>query len=1836
MTAAPEPDAEESVTSRGRLVNQLAKWREDLLQIDKRQRLVYFKHSRSASLEIDIPELAALVQSVSARAVSFRAVEEMDADVLRGARDLAVVVTNKTGAELDRGLKRLAQLSSQTLADRGFWNLYLGVGMLEWTDEAGLPVSSPLLLIPIRLERSAAAQRYRMRRTAEELAINPALGLKLEHDHQVVPPGVDAFDVDVEDYLDEMRKTATAAGKPWTVSNRVVLTTFSFHKEAIYRDLRDNADTVLDSALVELLALGPDALSAGEWGFVPAQGDLDEVFPPEQLHTILDADATQRRCILAARDGHSFVMDGPPGTGKSQTIANAIAELMTAGKTVLFVSEKAAALDVVRNRLRERGLDPFLLELHDVNTTRKHVATVLADALTKRPYAPRLFTSSDASALRALRQETTGHSHAMNEHRANLGTTLSAVIGRLTELDQAPDLPALTPERARQLDADSLSRAREGAGALERSWRPVAEGDSFVWSGLDVSRSLRSARSELPDIGHAAARAAAALVSRLDASDEDLGLVSSGTLESVRARETLLGLVRYGRRGPAHWLTTLDLEPVRRCLAETQQETGALSVLIGEVESRAGDSWRQLNPDRAADVRALLDPHEHSAGFRGDQSSADLARLKSLLMSTPGLLVRLREDVDHLAHLLGIDGGRVGLSRALDLAAIAQVRRSAALPEGTWFDPSVQGQLDRSAAVLGQAVDLVVQQQRALAEVFTPQVLSLDLQGLAYRFREVHTGLRRWSGECRADKRVLKDVSVSGRVDDRLLSSLDAALGWKQAEDHLTRDEQELAPVLGSYYRRTDTDFTTLSEAIASAHRVVRLAGEDLNRTVLGRQLGTGAVTDPALLTIADRVQQVLSGWLASLRPLVNDAEFSMVAGATVLDAAEWCRLVLDRRTPGFDAVEHVAGVVGRTVGIAEALELLEDTAQITEGLARLDEHDEATRTLLGPGYRQRETAWGSLSEDLKWADTVRTAVGGPLPPFTAERLAAPSLGMADITAAADAWMAAVGRLTARFSPSRAPDLPSELETSLRGAVEQLDHMVRVAARDIDDWYALAEALATMDRLGLGAQADVLRDRGTPADLIGPSIEAVLLRSWVDVVQQDDAARLGTYRSRDRQNAVDRFSERDAAQVNEAYSGVVAACSARRPTSALSRAAGLLQRQGHIKSRHKPIRELLDETFPLVAELKPCFMMSPITVSQFIPPTAVFDVVIFDEASQVVPADAINCVYRGRQLIVAGDQKQLPPTSFFQRTGEEADDEETDDFDSLLDLCKGAGGLQSLPLEWHYRSRHEDLIAFSNHRFYGGALETFPGAASAAPDLGVVAFTVPGIYARGGSADNPVEARAVVDRVLAHRRDHPTLSIGVVTLSSSQAEAVSDALEQRALGEPLIDELLTNQGRLDGFFVKNLENVQGDERDIIILSIGYGPDALGRLSANFGPINRPAGWRRLNVAVTRARRRVEVVKSFSAADLGTSPTVPVGHLQAYLRFAETQQVESAVDTAGDRPVSDSGGLQDSVAQAIRDMGHEVVTDVGTAGYRVAVAVRRPGHDDQFALAVELDGAVYDAAQTARDRDRLRTSVLHGLGWRTHRVWGAAWLADRPQEIDRLKRAIEEAVDVSSEEAIDASSSAPSSTDTVTPRAPEPLVELETMVPAGVQPEWATPYVRVRTGVPRHSDPTSIDARPRLREHLTKIIDQEAPIHEDVLLATLRSEWGVGRVTLALRANAGYALRGVRIEGDQVVRDTHDFYRIEGRNVTGVNTPTAEVERTASQVPPEEMDLAMVLTVTDAGMLSEEELKTRVARLFGWSRQGSEIQAALRASLLRVIQMSRLVKTGHNDLRIPRE
>ncbi|ACZ22318.1 hypothetical protein Sked_24040 [Sanguibacter keddieii DSM 10542] len=1812
-----------STTAGERLAKQLDRWRRELITLDRRQRLLYFKHTKSASLEIEMTDPSHLTDLVSEGPVLIRPRPEQSTELVGHADDSAagrnddssLHVVGKTESELRSSLRRLDQVSQQTFADRGTWTLYLTVGILEWEDpQDRKPVLSPLLLLPVVLGRNGADQPYTVRRTHDEALVNPVLRFKLEEDFGVALPEVDPDDFEADDLLLDIQKVVAQHG--WTVHDRSVLTSFSFHKEAIYKDLQENEQAIGESGLVQVLALGPDAPSAGTFGFAPPDdATLDDSTPPETLHNILDADGSQRKCIIAALDGKSFVMDGPPGTGKSQTIANMIAELMANGRSVLFVSEKIAALDVVRNRLAQVSLDSFVLELHSAATTRKHFSQVLGTALQNRVKAPPALSAADLNALATTRGRLSGYAAAMNELRPTFNRSIHWALGQISPLDRLAHLRAPADRRWSQLSDKRLAEIEEHAGALGRSWDPVTLGDRFMWRDVRVaSGTADPARLRREVVG--AHDAAGQLASLCEAVDHDLQVRLGRTSEAAGIRGSLLSVLeaRPASADQAH-LTARDLDGVSRRATVLREACSEHRAVIQELLSTIGTGWIQLEPDGLEQLAGITTPHDLWT-VPSDLTASALAEAVDIAENLPLVIAEVLQDGRRLAAAFGVEPASLSLRRTEDLAALADLTMESALPESNWLNPVLAHAIEESQRVLTGLVSIVVANRDRMASTFTPEVLELDLVGLKTRFAGPNTGFGRFSSQARADRKTLRGVSVRGKVDKVLLSSLDDAVAWQQSASQLDRGEGEHGARLGSYYQRTDTDFERLGRALGVAQRAVQLAGDDLDPTVLGRQLSTERVADPSIPSTARRLRSSQSSFAEGARRAFGDAAASRLSELPLTAVADLLVDLTSRLRPRLTLLQEIAAVAGANLTVASACTALERAGAASDAEAEVLNSYADDRLDLGAAYTGLDTDWDALESALEWAEKVRALVGTSVSPASADRFFSPTLASTDLAPTLTRWVTARDRLVSSFAPSRGTDLLADLDSDLDEASMLLDDMVKTSTTEIDTWLRFTESVDWLENNELRELVDEMAREKTPSDQVALVVRRAVIEAWVDAVSAEDR-RLSDYRPDDRDALVSRFRELDERLVSQSNGAVIAACNQRRPVSDSSRGAQVIRRQAELKSRHKAIRQVLTEAGDVAIALKPCFMMSPLAVSQYLPSDMRFDVVIFDEASQVLPSDAINCIYRARQLIVAGDQKQLPPTSFFASAAseEEDDDEALADFSSVLDLCKGSGGLPSLPLSWHYRSDHEDLIAFSNYRFYRGELFTFPSAQRTGADVGVESFVVDGTYRRGTTRDNPVEAAAIADRVILHATQHPELSVGVVTFSGAQEDAILAELERRSVDHPEVSRLLSSHDRLDGFFVKSLENVQGDERDIILFSIGYGPDEAGKMTNNFGPLNKEGGWKRLNVAITRARRRVEVISSFRPGAIQSSNDSVVA-LARYLDFADRGVQALALESAESLGEPESP-FEEDVIREIQAMGYDVVPQVGTAGYRIDIGVVHPTEPGRFILAVECDGAAYHSSKVARDRDRLREGVLTRLGWTVFRIWGLSWARDRRTQVERLRRALAEATDAR--------------------EAPRPVllardvvqVEIET-VDLSAPPAWAVAYEPADVWPSyEHDQWHEPEARPALRRATEDFLSVEAPVHRDLLDAALRQVMDIGRIGARIRSNIDAALDAARVDGARVSTDGAGFIRVSGAELPSPRVPGAVGQaRKIRHVPPEELDLAVVGLVQDAIAIEGDDLRRAVSQLFGWNLTGEAV-SAIESATSRVVHRGDVLLAGRS-------
>ncbi len=668
---------------------------------------------------------------------------------------------------------------------------------------------------------------------------------------------------------------------------------------------------------------------------------------------------------------------------------------------------------------------------------------------------------------------------------------------------------------------------------------------------------------------------------------------------------------------------------------------------------------------------------------------------------------------------------------------------------------------------------------------------------------------------------------------------------------------------------------------------------------------------------------------------------------------------------------------------------------------------------------------------------------------------------------------------------------------------------------------------------------------------------------------------------------------------------IVSRLSAKLPRNATSLAGsseiGILQKAIKSGGRMMTIRKLFDSIPTLLRRLTPCMLMSPMSVAQYIDPKfPKFDLVIFDEASQLPTCEAVGVIARGDHVVVVGDPKQLPPTSFFSSSKVDEDNFDKEDLESLLDDCLAL----SMPQEhllWHYRSRHESLIAYSNMKYYDNKMYTFPSPDDVHSEVKLI--SIEGYYEKGGSKQNKAEAEAVVAEIVRRLSDEELRreSIGVVTFSSVQQNLIDDLLMEAFRNNYELEKI--NNESSEPLFIKNLENVQGDERDVILFSIGYGPDKEGKVSMNFGPLNRDGGWRRLNVAISRARKKMLVyaVLKPEQIDLSRTRSEGVAGLKGFLEFASKGKNVLAIRNGAQAEKQIQ--IQDLIAKRLLEAGYEVKCNIGCSAYKIDIGILHPRNKDTYILGIVCDGENYLRAKTARDRNILQPKVLKGLGWNILTVWTMDWLDNQEKVIMKIKESIRRSME---KEVCKGSISE---------------VHLMQMKPEKLAFEKVTDEMEGNQGIKYKSAELKIRGiqenfyNPMIKREIVEcmkdIIQQEAPISKRLLYKKTMSSWGISRSGSRVEGILEQLLQGLNVKVTQ--SDNMQFcWRSDqnpGQYMEYRAASSDDEKRSMDDICPEEIASAIKFVVELQVSLSMTDLIRETAKVFGFTRMGNIIEEA---------------------------
>lgn len=1511
----------------------------------------------------------------------------------------------------DATLSRISDDARLAEQEMGLSTLFLVFGFLEWyeNDVSSRPLFAPLLLLPVKLDKRRTAHGkiiHFVAALAEAPETNLSLEKRIEADFGRQLPG---FAVD-EDNLGSINTYLEAVGsaveglKRWRIRPWLLLGHFGFGRLAMYTDLSPDRwqQAPASNKLIQAILRGTDTPSDGANLALEPPDDYpveDAKYQSVAPFLIHDADASQHSALIDALKGQNLVVQGPPGTGKSQTITNLIANALASDQRVLFLAEKQAALEVVKRRLDQAGLGDFCLELHSDRAASARVVESLK-ARHKLGYsAPIVPTSDHETGLQRARAELGAYLQALHNKPDGTVSAFDNIWASIrAETKQGSANRSLRnvaiPEKL-LLDLELLNQARDSLGlydsvksSFETEFGPVKESklnrlefglsaNQGIFYGLESD--LRELKSEIQNLLEAIQRAqtfgidqhehAEAIVAidrllPLSCPDPNLtGKIASLGTQAVRATiKKLDDLTGLEAAVPSNSeLRQLSDDTLKAVIASYQQ--------LAETKF-AGIAYRNL-PAEAAKVndrsatcgrtKLAVAPILSELGYEDLAANSILAIVKGLKL----IGQQPEQDQDWIAWLTSQNENAVlrAYDRWTRLTSESSkwrnrfptCRRFPTIDELTEAEVYLKkGALGRTATALSSSTAKVKSVIKSLtgetkANLSPSELQELKSYLLAVKSFEHDDEFQRMFASAWAGLRTPLDY---------LYGILNVRKSARALFDQVAGGDQ----VFGRLDSLSSGQLRNLTSLVNTASTIdLHALGElgDRNLGVATNEAGRDAdcaklLLNPTFPKLMDEDQP--------LRAVADLAHQEMRRRQTAYELAA---------LPAYQAAGDMFGRDDHNDGLRKAIDWIEvidsrNTRPAVKALMlSLKSQEDREATIAAATNCLRSL--GDFNSRVRKIDTEYqvTGFGG----FSIDDLRDYLAGILDEP---DNLRSYLGLQSYRREVTK---------FGLDELVVQFDLLPDKTHKYIE----LLDAVVAWKRADRARRTNAILSR-----VSGAGLEA---------------------RRRD-------LIERDRQKIRIDRLAIARKLLGKRPPPGSSLGPkktwtemALIKREFDKERRFVPVRDLVTRAGAAVQALKPCFMMSPLSLAKFLPARKLdFDLLIVDEASQMRPEDALGAIMRVKQLVVVGDTKQLPPTDFFYRSeeiSEEGDDSDNVDDESILEACQKTFG-QMRMLRWHYRSKCESLIAFSNREFYNNGLITFPSSQAIGFSIDLV--QVNGAYSAG---TNPDEAQRVAEEAVALMRHYsesdvasiPTL--GLVAVNSKQRDLIFEELRQREAGDEKVEKYREKvRSRGEPVFIKNLENVQGDERDFILISLTYGRERGQKVVAQrFGPIGGKQGHRRLNVLFSRARMRIGLFASMTSDDVRPvgSSLEGVAVLKRYLEYAE-RKGKSEYQNIGGEFESD---FELEVAERLRARGYDVRTQIGVSGYRIDLAICNPEAPNHFLAGIECDGAQYHSSKSARDRDRLREEILTGLGWRIIRVWSADWFDNPNRETERICVRIEE-------------------------------------------------------------------------------------------------------------------------------------------------------------------------------------------------------------------------------------
>jgi len=1647
--------------------HKIENWKNKLLDLSKKNRLLNYRETKRSSLQILSPDCISLWNSFvnDEKPLEFPYYDE---DSIKSESPSTEIETNQNTKDTQKTLRNLRDKSKTAKEEQGVNILYLSFGFLKWTEstDSDYTFNSPIILVPVTLTVKSISSPYILSLHEDEIVINPTLSYKLENDFGITLPDFDD-DVDIKHYLENIIKLVT--NNKWEVNFSVGLSLFSFLNINMYNDLIRHKEIIIQNSVIRTIS--GDITACDKIPEEIINFDHDTQLKPAQMFQVVDADSSQQDAILCAKKGISFVLQGPPGTGKSQTITNIISECLAAGKKVLFVSEKMAALEVVHKRLSNVKLDDFCLILHSHKANKRAVLdqlnTVIKMASNKIQLIDEAFQKLDI--LQEDKEKLNDYAKQLDIKISPLKKSIFEANGILAYLDVYKDV-IFSIENIGTITNEQYNRKLYILKQFSDTLGKMSE-DYFnnPWNGAIVPAVTNELRHNiganistlLPKVIQAS--------KRIQEIYDDLSLQWGKSYTALQKLVSILDIAKQSPVVPLSWIIDNDVTPLFDEISLCEQWKTQFLQKQDDIEKQYKIILSNDNAINELKARILIDT---------DSIQSAIISIESIISQTPYSKWNLAD------------------TRLFSLFNEAKEKSTK-----------------------------INELRSNIMSTFENEIFDIDFNGIYNRYKTDYTSFWKiFSKDYKNDKKTIQahyKTIVKKVTDEMALDTLTKLRKIFELNNWFSINQSKLIDCFGNFYKAEKTNF------------------------------------------------DLIESYFTAFKALNNSYSllFDMQKIAEIVDQKE------------YDLTRHYQFL-----------------------------------------YKGLNTEWENIRKALIWAVDFRQQVQtnnlndrfveGVCSKFEiAKKCDIFSEEIQEIIKDIDIEFQWFLSLFDKNEIIRSLEMPA-----LQNQLERCKNNLSL----LEEWIDFRKASEKCREVGLADFISKINDLHIDKSHIIPIFQKRFFRLWLDAVLPKYPAVLN-FRRRIHESTINDFSELDKLQFVITRDIIRSKLINNLPqmdnfTSGFDE-IGILKREINKQRRIMPVRKLFREIPNLLLTLKPCLMMSPLSVSLFLEgDTYLFDTVIFDEASQICTENAIGAIFRGKQVIIAGDSKQLPPTNFFTASTSDVeydtdDDDDSNAYESILDE---ANLLPERTLRWHYRSRHEYLIAFSNAKIYGNNLITFPSNINMAPDNGVeYIFVREGFYDRGGRRGNVIEAKKVTELVFNHFGKYPNRSLGVVAFGEVQQQAIETEIRSRRMQNQQYEHFF-NEETNEPFFIKNLENVQGDERDTIIFSIGYAKDAAGIFHMNFGPLSKSGGERRLNVAITRAKFNVKLVGSIRPTDINIDKISSDGPklLRDYIDFAINGE-ESLVRTTTESDFTQHDSkFEKAVYNFLDRKGYKLGTQVGCSGYRIDMAVKHPTLNGIYILGIECDGATYHSARTARERDRLRQDVLEDMGWKIYRIWSTDWIKDPITEGEKLINAIDYAIstydnpEISKIEKINVSTNGFVIENNRT-------VDLE---------QQNNPYQFGKYEETNFENlPRNASGNLELTDCIIAAVNNEYPLHYDLLCKKMAQLFGYSKVNNEISKKIDNALKKL---GNNLYQKDSFLYPSKDSRII-VRMPNTR--NIINYISIEEIAEAMAKILLHHVGISKEKLYTITTREYGFSRMGANITEAMNEACELLIKQNR-VKT----------